>query len=128
MAAIKRECLDPGENAYSRPKQATVFYRGVAYLLDLVACRQGLVASQVRGEVDSMEGLAARIRVSRSTVSRFFSGRPTSLAVTLKILDALGLRFEQVARPATAEGDAGAATAQAAHRPKGRERGSPSRR
>jgi hypothetical protein len=39
------------------------------------------------------------VGISRSTASRFFSGRPTSLAVTLKILEALHLSFEEVATP-----------------------------
>ncbi len=81
----------------SRPRQVTVWYRGIPYTLDLVRCRRALVARQVEGELDSMESLANAVGISRSTTSRFFSGRPTSLAVTLKILDALHLTFEEVA-------------------------------
>jgi hypothetical protein len=51
---------------------------------------------QIAGDFDSVEGLADRIRCSRSTVSRFFSGRNTSLTVTLRILGALQLTFDQV--------------------------------
>jgi len=83
----------------SRPKTVKVFYRGIAYRLDLVRCRRGLVDCQVLGELDSMESLANKVEISRSTASRFFSGRPTSLAVTLKILEALHLEFEDVAWP-----------------------------
>jgi transcriptional regulator with XRE-family HTH domain len=83
----------------TRPREVTVFYRGIAYQMNLVTCRRALVHCQVKGELDSMESLADKVGVSRSTASRFFSGRPTSLAVTLKILDALHLRFEDVARP-----------------------------
>jgi len=43
-----------------------------------------------------MEQLADAVGASRSTASRFFSGRPTSLSVTKRILDALGLKFEDV--------------------------------
>lgn len=93
----------------SRPKTVEVFYRGIAYRLDLVGCRKGLVNCQVLGELDSMEGLADKVGISRSTASRFFSGRPTSLAVTLKILDALHLGFEDVATP-VAEDDPPAQT------------------
>jgi len=46
-----------------------------------------------------MEGLAVKVGVSRSTASRFFSGRPTSLKVTLNIMAALHLKFEHVAKP-----------------------------
>ena len=54
---------------------------------------------QVRGDFESMEQLADAVGVSRSTASRFFSGRPTSLSVTKRILDALGLKFEDVLTP-----------------------------
>lgn len=81
----------------SRPRFARVFYRGLPYRIDLVACRQALVRCQVDGELDSMERLAERVGISRSTASRFFSGRPTSLAVTLDILKALHLSFDEVA-------------------------------
>lgn len=53
-----------------------------------------------------MESLAVAVGISRSTASRFFSGKPTSLTVTLKILDALKLRFDDVARPKSDEDDA----------------------
>ena len=80
-----------------RPRRVRVRYRGVPYSLNLVRCRRALVECQVNGEFESMEELADKVGVSRSTASRFFSGRPTSLAVTLKILEALHLRFEEVA-------------------------------
>lgn len=82
-----------------RPKFVRVEYRGIPHVLDLVACRYALVTCQVRGELESMESLAAKVSISRSTASRFISGRPTSLTVTLKILDALHLEFEDVATP-----------------------------
>jgi hypothetical protein len=91
-----------------RPKRVIVPYRGVPYALDLVPCRRALVKRQVDGDLDSMESLALRVDVSRSTVSRFFSGRPTSLAVTLSILGALRLRFEDVATPHNVGVDDGA--------------------
>ncbi len=71
-----------------------MWYRDVPHRLDLAVCRHALVRCQVRGEVGSIESLAVKVGVSRSTASRFFSGRPTSLTVTLKILDALHLKFE----------------------------------
>ena len=82
----------------SRPQRVTVSYRGLAYELDLVRCRRALVHRQVEGALDSMESLAKAVGISRSTASRFFSGRPTSLAVTLRLLDKLGLTFGEVAR------------------------------
>ena len=53
-----------------------------------------------------MESLANAVGISRSTATRFFGGRPTSLAVTLKILDALHLTFADVARAADGQDDA----------------------
>jgi hypothetical protein len=85
--------------AASRPKYVTVSYRGIPYRLYLVRCRHALVQCQVRGEVHSMESLSGKVGISRSTATRFFSGRSTSLAVTLKILDTLHLKFEDVATP-----------------------------
>lgn len=82
-----------------RPTAVIVFYRGLAYELNLVTCRRALVTCQVRGELDSMEALAAKVGLSRSTASRFFSGRPTSLRATLKVLEALHLRFDDLTRP-----------------------------
>ncbi len=83
----------------SRPNQVRVRYRGIPYMLELVTCRRALVKRQVEGELDSMESLANAVGISRSTASRFFSGRPTSLAVTLKILGKLRLTFDDVAKP-----------------------------
>ncbi len=82
-----------------RPSSVVVWYRGIAYELNLVKCRRALVERQVEGELDSMESLADAAGISRSTASRFFSGRPTSLTVTLKILAKLGIKFENVAKP-----------------------------
>jgi transcriptional regulator with XRE-family HTH domain len=92
----------------TRPKHVTVWYRGIPYLLDLVRCRRALVDRQVEGDLDSMERLANVVGISRSTASRFFSGRPTSLAVTLKILEALHLTFADVARPVSDDEDSAA--------------------
>lgn len=85
------------------PRAIMVYYRSIPYVLDLVACRRALVQRQVAGELDSMESLANAVGISRSTASRFFSGRPTSLAVTLKVLAVLKLGFDDVARPKTDE-------------------------
>ena len=61
--------------------------------------RLALVRRQVAGEFHSMEQLAAAIGISRSTVSRFFAGRATSLTVALAVLDKLKLKFEEVFTP-----------------------------
>ncbi len=82
-----------------QPRRVTVSYRGIQYTLDLVRCRRAFVERQVEGEFSSIESLAQTLGISRSTTSRFFAGRPTSLAVTVKILKVLRLTFEEVARP-----------------------------
>jgi transcriptional regulator with XRE-family HTH domain len=79
-----------------RPKQVTVWFRSIEYVGDMVRCRRALVARQIEGELDSMESLANAVGISRSTVSRFFSGRQTSLSVTLRILERLHLTFDDV--------------------------------
>lgn len=102
----------------TRPRTVTVWYRGIPYSLDLVRCRRALVDRQVEGGLDSMESLAKACDISRSTASRFFSGRPTSLAVTLKILEALKLKFGDVAHPETEDdGETGGAGAGVTQRP-----------
>ena len=90
----------------ARPRKVTVWYRGIPYALNLVRCRRALVDCHVRGDFESMEELADRVRVSRSTASRFFSGRPTSLAVTKRMLDALHLTFADALTAETEEHDA----------------------
>ena len=90
----------------SRPRQVTVWFRGIPYTLDLVCWRRALVTRQVDGDLDSMESLANAVGISRSTASRFFSGRPTSLAVTKRMLDALHLTFADALTPETEEHDA----------------------
>ena len=89
-----------------RPRKVTVWYRGIPYSLNLVRCRRALVDCQVRGEVESMERLADAVGISRSTASRFFSGRPTSLAVTKRMVAALHLTFGDVLTPETEADDA----------------------
>src|SRR2546430_14945738 len=84
----------------NRPKVSRASFGGLPYEIDLVACRRALVDRQVDGDFDSMEGLADGIEISRSTASRFFSGRPTSLAVTKRIVARLGLEFREVVRQA----------------------------
>jgi hypothetical protein len=91
-------------------------------MLNLVACRRALVERQVDGDLDSMESLAKSVGISRSTASRFFSGRPTSLAVTLLVLETLHVKFEDVARPVNEDDDddsAGAVARSAPRRPDG---------
>ncbi len=80
-------------------ERPVVYFRGVAHEMDDELCRVALIRCQIAGEMDSMQGLADALDVSRSTVSRFFSRRPGSLASTLRILGKLGLRFDEVFRP-----------------------------
>jgi hypothetical protein len=90
-----------------RPQRAIVNFRGVDHEMNVTVCRLALVRRQVAGDFDSMEGLAGAIGRSRSTVSRFFAGRRTSLPVALAVLGKLELRFEQVFTPINLDGAAG---------------------
>jgi hypothetical protein len=82
-----------------RPPRAIVNFRGVDHEMNVAMCRLALVQRQVAGDFDSMEGLADAIGRSRSTVSRFFAGRHTSLPVAIAVLNKLKLRFDQVFKP-----------------------------
>jgi len=95
----------------SRPRTTTAWYRGIPYVLDLVRCRKALVDQQIEGRIDSMESLGGACGISRSTASRFFSGRQTSLANTVVILKALGLTFDEVASSPAADHDGTASVA-----------------
>jgi hypothetical protein len=86
-----------------RPDWAIVFFRGFPHLLYVRALRRAMLNLALDRDLDSIEGLARRVKSSRSTVSRFFSGRPTSLAVMLAVLDELKLRFEDVCWPLEGE-------------------------
>jgi hypothetical protein len=79
------------------PVRGIVQYDGQEFELNLAACRRAFLTGAIAGRWLTREDLARRIGRSRSTVSRFLTGRPTSLAVTLAIMGELGLRFEEVA-------------------------------
>jgi DNA-binding XRE family transcriptional regulator len=67
-------------------------------------CREALIRCQVDGKLDSIQGMAKELGISRSTASRFFSGKPGSLTITLLILDKLGLHFDDVFRRSDLDG------------------------
>jgi transcriptional regulator with XRE-family HTH domain len=76
-----------------------VYFRCEAHEMDDRACRVALLRRQVdRKAADSMQGLADELGISRSTASRWFRGQPGSLPMTLRMLDKLGLRFDEVFR------------------------------
>jgi hypothetical protein len=95
----------------NHPRTAIVTYKGVQYELNLAACRRALVLCQVDGKYLTMDALAAGVGTSRSTVSRFLTGRQTSLEHANAILTALGLCFRDVAKPYEAELERGAGIA-----------------
>ena len=82
-----------------RPASVIMAFSGHPHRVDLAAIERGFFAHVVAGKYDSREDIAKAIGRSRSTVSRFFGGRNTSIRVFLDILTELGLKFEDVARP-----------------------------
>ena len=87
----------------TKQRLVIIYYRQVPHVVDTVLARRGLIRRQIEGELTNMTSLAVAARVSRSTASRFFSGRSTSLAATLRIFKVLHLEFDDVCRPAKAE-------------------------
>ncbi len=78
----------------NRVRRAVVNFHGVAYEMDRLA----LVRRQVEGEFHTVQALADTVGRSRSTASRWFAGRQTSLPVVVAILDKLHLNFDDVYR------------------------------
>jgi hypothetical protein len=68
--------------------------------MNVAVCHHALVRCQVEGKLESMQQLANSCGRSRSTATRFFSGR-TSLTSALAVLDALKLSFDDVFAPCT---------------------------
>jgi transcriptional regulator with XRE-family HTH domain len=91
-----------GSNA-RRPDWALVEYEGLPHLLWLRRVRRALLDSAVRGEYESRLAVADGAGVSRSTASRFVSGRHASTRTTKAILDVLGLQWEEVLYPLSDE-------------------------
>jgi DNA-binding XRE family transcriptional regulator len=80
------------------PRRVVVNFNGIDHEMNLSVARHALVRRQVEGEYHTMEALADAVGRSRSTVSRWFAGRPTSLPVALAILGKLRVRFDDVYR------------------------------
>lgn len=76
--------------------RVVVSFNGIDHEMNLSVARHALVRRQVDGEFHTIEALADSVGRSRSTVSRWFAGRPTSLPVALTIVGKLGLRFDDV--------------------------------
>jgi transcriptional regulator with XRE-family HTH domain len=79
-----------------RPRRTQVNFKGVDHWMDVLVCEHALVRRQVEGDFETLRDVAMAANVSRSTVSRFLSGRPTSLRLTLRILAELKLTFDEV--------------------------------
>lgn len=92
-----------------RPRRVLVTFKGIEYEMDRAVCQHALVRRQVEGDFHSMESLAAAAGVSRSTASRFFSGRQMSLTVALAVLDKLKLSFDEAFRRCDIDRDADSA-------------------
>jgi transcriptional regulator with XRE-family HTH domain len=95
VSATSQETVVPSR-IHSVRDWVIVFYRRLPHIMNMRILNRAMRDRQIAGDFDTVLGLADLIGVSRSTVSRFFSGRNTSLGATLKILDALNLTFDQV--------------------------------
>ncbi len=82
-----------------RPATVTLAFGGNPHRVDLAAFERAFFAGVVAGKYNAREDIAKAIGRSRSTVSRFFAGRSTSIRVFLAILNELELSFEDVATP-----------------------------
>jgi hypothetical protein len=90
-----------------RRRTAVVQYNGVSYTRNLSLCRRTLTERQVEGSfLGGLGELGTVSACTRSSVSRFFAGRNLSMQLTVRILDALKLRFDQVHTPITPHTDA----------------------
>src|SRR5215831_7271703 len=87
-----------------RPASVILAFGGHPHRVDLAAIERGFFAQVVAGKYDSREDIAKAIGRSRSTVSRLFGGRSTSVRVFLEVVNELGLMFEDVATPVREDG------------------------
>ena len=100
-----RRMIDEPVTHAQRRRTAIVRYNGVYYRRNLSLCRQALTQRQIEGEyLRGVIELAEALGCSRSTVTRFFNGRNVSTAVTLTLLNALHLSFEEVHAPTAGTG------------------------
>jgi hypothetical protein len=65
----------------------------------MAAIERAYFRAIVEGRIEGRASLANAAGASRSTVTRFFAGRATSIRTTQAILGVLGIRFDDVARP-----------------------------
>lgn len=84
-----------------RPASVILAFGGNPHRVDLAAIERAFFVQVVAGKYDAREDIAKAIGRSRSTVSRFFAGRSTSIRVFIEIMNELGLKFEDVATPVT---------------------------
>jgi hypothetical protein len=82
-----------------RPASVIQAFGGNPHRVDLAVIERAFFAGVVAGKYSAREDIAKAIGRSRSTVSRFFGGRSTSIGVFLDILNELELKFEDVAIP-----------------------------
>jgi transcriptional regulator with XRE-family HTH domain len=81
-----------------RPQRVVMTFEGVRYEMDRYVLQLALVRRQVEGEFHQKNQLAQAAGCSRSTLSRFLSGRKISLRVVMAILEKLHLTFDEVFR------------------------------
>jgi transcriptional regulator with XRE-family HTH domain len=76
-----------------------VTHQGQTYERDLAKCRRLVLERQVEGEFDTLEGLAQRVGLGRTTVGAWLRGAvPGTTTTTARILEGLRVEFEDVHR------------------------------
>jgi transcriptional regulator with XRE-family HTH domain len=91
-----------------RRRSLVVRHEGQTYERDLAKCRRLVLQRQMEREFDSVEELAGRVGLSKSTVHRWLRGvGPGATETTVRILAGLRVEFNEVHRKvrATAEVD-----------------------
>ena len=89
--------------ATRKPAWAIVYLKGFPHLLHLRALRRALLDRAIVGEDHAIMDVAKKLGISRSTLSRLFSGRNVSIDMLRPVLLKLGLEFERVCFPLEGE-------------------------
>ncbi len=98
-----------GRRLAVRERSIVVRHEGQEYERDLAKCRRLVLQRQMEREFETVEELAARVGLSPSTVYGWLRGVvPGTTETTRRVLDGLGLDFDDVHRRVSARRAEGA--------------------